>query len=287
MADAVQKGAVVGRLAGPLPTFVGLLYAAQMRISTAQGQGAYRFSCPAESLRAVGVLHQALCSGDLPAVHDASELTPISFLMDYPDRLAKRFMPFGRGKADRGLPELELAVLPLVEGAKPGDLAPASGGWGAMMGCTVLVVVAELGGVALAPKSPEQGDGALARILSEAPPPKPQVVVVYALPDEPLPTAPTKQGEEPTPAVPEVGEGAARAKLGRFLGAALLPRTVAALAQAHIEPSYFFSWVALERGKGGAVRAKRRQIFGAGGVEPEYPFAEFEAFVAHLGRLAG
>ncbi len=282
----MKKGAVVGRLAGPLPTFVGLFYAAQMRISTAQGQPSYRFSCPAESLRAVGALHQALCGGEVPSAHDPEELAHISFLMDYPDRLAKRLLPFGRAKAERGLPELQLGIVPLTEGARGGELAPAEQGWGALMGCEVLVVVAELAAVSPPPMGPEPGDRALARIIAEAPPPKPKVVVVFELPDEPAPAAPSKEGEEPAPVVPRVSEGPARAKLGDSLAASLLPQTQAALFAARVEPSYFFSWVAVERGKGGAVRAKRRQLFDAGGVEPLYPFDEFQALVLHLGHLA-
>lgn len=286
MRAGMEKGAVVGSLEGPLATFVGLLYAAQIRISTAQGQGGYRFSCPPESLRSVGAIHQALCSGQFPVAREAQDLTPIAFMMDYPDSLGKRFLPFGRGKAERTQPELSLGVVPLVEGPKGGDLVPASEGWAALAGCRILVVAAELESVSGTPKSPEPGDAALARLLAEAPSPKPKVVVAYSLPDEPRPTKPSKDGEEPVPAVPPVTEGPARAKLGAALALALLPRTLAAVAEARLEPSYFFSWVALERGKGGALRPKRRQIFEAGGVEPEYPFAEFEALVAHLGRLA-
>ena len=282
----MEKGAVVGRLSGPLPTFLGLLYAAQMRISTAHGQQSYRFSCPAEALRAVGGLHQALCSGEIPSATDPEEVSRVSFLMDYPDRLAKRLLPFGRSKAERGLPELQLGTVPLVEGKGQGELVPAQEGWGALVGCKVLVAIA--GVVAAAPpKGPEPCDPAVARIIAEAPSPKPEVVIVFQFADEPPPPAPAKEGEKPPPFVPPLAEAAARANLGASFASTLLPRTQAALAAARAEPAYFFSWVATDRGPGGALRAKRRRLFDAGGVEPVYPFEEFEGLVAHLGRVAG
>ncbi len=280
----MARGALVGREGPWLGACVGALYAANLRVSTAHSEE-FRFAVPPPSLGVLTRLYGALNAGEVPVDLTPEEWARVEFHMDYPDSMAKRLLPFGKGARERGLPELLLGAVPLVGAGGP--LAPAEVGWTALRESTVIVLQAQVQGLNAGPGPVDEDSGlaavveALARASAGR---KLKVAVLWWLPGRPPPRRDEEKKE--TPAIPPPAEGPARATLHAALMARHLPQTAAALqASGAPHPAPFFGWVETEA-RQGVVRVTRRQLFDVGGVEPEYPFDEFEALIQHLGRLA-
>lgn len=278
------KGAVVGKAGTPFTTFVGVLYAAQMRHSAGEG---YRFSVSAQALGPLGRVYGSLQQGEFPQGLSEDEFARVAFQMDFPNSLSRRILPFGRGKAERDLPELELTVVPLLESGS--RLAPGTAGWAGLVDAALLVIVVEAPSV-----EPSQGaaaaDAGLASLVSSLRAESrgdlsPRAALVWWLPGPP-PASVAKDKTE-TPAIPPPSQPRPRAALGEKLAAARLPATLSALEAAGAKgaPESFFAWVRTEV-KAGVPRVARRHQFEVGGVEPDYPYDELAALIEHLGRLA-
>jgi hypothetical protein len=277
------RAAFVGRQGPAFSAAVGALYAANMRMSTAL-KGAYRFACPPPSMPVLSGLYSSLNAGEIPPDLDPADAARIEFQMDYPDSAAKRFMPFGKAARSRGEPELLLRVVPLVETAT--GIGPGESGWASLVECQLLVLEGQVPSLS-APQGAAVEDKPLAAVVEavrRGPSGKGlKAAVVWWLPREPDPTR--DKDDKPTPAVPPVGEGAARSQLGSGLLSRHLPETGRALAAAGLSgPQHFFLWVRTEK-KDGKLRVARRQLFDVGGVEIEYPYEEMSALIEHLGRL--
>lgn len=296
---------VIGDRGSGLTTFVGLLYAAQLRLGT-EDQDEFRFSADRETIRQLESIYGELVAGRFPEADVDWEAHPLSFLFAF--RTGKFGGLARRGTAERGFDTVrvqvggisveevsELAehdavleestrrllrspvVLPLVDASRL--LPPPEGPRGRALTRYDRLLATTL--------------EVLARFLSaererKARTMQPLFVVTKF---DQCPAATLASVHAPT-GPPSSWPPEARKAVGQRILETYLPVTHLVLLAsktgripAIAAPLWFFSSLQLISSPD-APRIVRRSRLPVGGWEPEYPFNEYRDLIGHLGRLA-
>jgi len=302
----VTSAVIVGARGSGLTTFIGLLYTAQVRFGTEEGD-TFRFHVERETLRQLNAVYGELGAGRFPT-HDVDwEEHSLSFVLSFRASRVRRWRRPGRnGESGAGNARVrvggitteELAelrehdavvgestrllfhspvVLPLVDASRlrledSGSATSGPGGYDAQLAATLEF---------------------LARYLSTEPERKAREMhPLFVLTKFDVCSAATRDrlGTPPGP-VATWSEDARRA-VGQRILERCLPRTGAFLAASAragpvriAPPQWYFSSLRLEEG-GEVPRIARRSRAPVGGWEPEYPYEEYRALIERLGWLA-
>lgn len=297
---------VVGDRGSGLTTFVGLLYAAQLRLGTEE-QDEFRFSADRESIRQLETIYGELVAGRFPEGDVNWESHPLSFVFGF---RTGRFGSLGGGgrNGDRGFDTFrvqvggisaqevsELAdhdavleestrrllrssvVLPLVDASRL--LPPPDGPKGRMLTRydRMLAKTLEVIGRFLAAERSRK-----VRTLHP-------LFVVTKFDQCPPPTL--AEIRAPVGA-PSAWPSGIREAVGKKILETYFPATTLFFARTRLEhaatvapPVWFFSGLQLIPDSNGP-RIARRSRLPEGGWEPEYPFEEYRSLVDHLAQLA-
>jgi hypothetical protein len=297
---------VVGDRGSGLTTFVGLLYAAQLRLGTEE-QDEFRFSADRETIRQLEGIYGELVAGRFPEWDLDWETHPLSFVFGFRRGKLGRFGSHG-SNGDTGFDTVrvqvggipaedlsELAehdvvlddavrhllrspvVLAIVDASRllptPGGAkTPALHGYDRMLAATFTVVGRFLSA---------EHDRKLRSIYP---------IFVVTKFDRCLPETLAEVGaaEGPPAAWPSgMREVVGGRILERYLPATALffLRTKAEHAATVASPLWFYSSLQLVP-DAKAPRILRRSRVPVGGWEPEYPFEEYRVLIEHLARLA-
>jgi hypothetical protein len=302
----VCPAAIVGDRDSGLTTFLGLLYAAQVRYGGAH-EDAFRFHASAESLKAISGVYQSLLSGSFhPEPAGVRALPSLDFLLGYKRGARGLFDSLFRKKAG------EFSVLRFTAlNINAEELAEyVSGGLvddevSRILRATIVVLIIDASKMSADKESPGFRrlvwyDGFVARLceafldyktlargnqIREVAP-----VLVFTKWDR-VDAKALKESELPSEP-PEPGNAKAREGFGRGLLGKFMPKTLEKILKSEVKgiryapPAFFFSELGVERAKDGSLRIKRRSTSSIGGWEPEYPYEEYVAFIEHLGSIA-
>ena len=275
---------------------LGLLYAAQVRMSSAE-DSAFRFHVAPSSMARVGAIFEALRAGDFPSHAPGAPSGPVEFLFERHPTLVASI----RGRLGRGQGSNEAARTVTWTRASFDDLRRhlESGGFptdGArqLEGVDVLLVLVPTPPAPAESRSAKAGaDDALLQMLSQAGRSPRQgstaavrMAFVFTMLDR-LSDARRKElglssdVQGPIPPDRRTGIGL------RLLGEAL-PKTRALLyAQTPAQPPtgapprVFFSWIETDPMPSGRPRLRPAP---GGGWEPAYPFSEYAALIGACGE---
>ncbi len=297
---------VVGDRGSGLTTFVGLLYAAQLRLGTEEGDK-FRFSADRETIRQLEGIYGELVAGRFPEWDADWDTHPLSFVFAFRTGTFPRLtgaavhhsggfasfrLQFG-GISAESVAELaqhdailELStrrlfespvVLPLIDASRLRPIDPATNS--RPLDVSDRRLAATL--------------GLLSRYLSLGRQRKPQdlyPLFVVTKFDQCPPGTLARLLVPPSP--PASWQSGIREAVGSRILSAYFPHTLRLLESAKgmrgsriAPPQWFFSGLQLVPGSAG-VRIARRSRIPVGGWEPEYPFEEYRTLIHQLGVLA-
>ncbi|HLF06831.1 MAG TPA: hypothetical protein VI893_06655 [Thermoplasmata archaeon] len=298
--------AIVGDRDSGLTTFLGLLYAAQVRYGGAH-EDAFRFHCSAESLKAISGVYQSLLGGSFhPKPPGGEGLPSLDFLFGY-RRGARGVFDGLFGKKSGEFSVLRFTVL----NTNAEELAEYIAGGlvddeiSRILRSTIVVFIVDASKFSVDKESAGFRrliwyDGFVARLcdaflqyktlaranqVSEVAP-----VFVFTKWDRVKPALLKEAG---LPAeLPKIEDDQGRAGFGRALLAKFLPKTLLKIEKQEIKGvrftarAHFFSRLGVEKKEDGSVKIKRQMSSGIGGWEPEYSYEEYVAFIEHMRGIA-
>ncbi|HXW67276.1 MAG TPA: hypothetical protein VEL82_05330 [Thermoplasmata archaeon] len=297
---------VVGDAGTGLTTFVGLLYAAQVRLGTEE-EDEFRFSADRESIRGLEAIYGDLVAGRFPERDLDWDEHPLSFVFGLRNGWLRGLRPrAGRGEGGFETVRLEVGGISapeLAELARHDAILAES--TRRLLRSQVLLFLVDASrldrGVDGDPPAPlarydrllAGALGVLARFAAAAARRRDRrlypIFVVTKL--DRLPGDARRRLGLPDAGPPRL-DGSERPRVGRDLLAAFLPQTARALADLRQNgglrlepPRWFFSALRIVNGPAGRPIARRSRV-PVGGWEPEYPFEEYRALLSELGRLA-
>ncbi|MCI4360248.1 MAG: hypothetical protein L3J91_00935 [Thermoplasmata archaeon] len=296
---------VLGEPGSGLTTFVGLLYAAQVRLGIDDADE-FRFSADRESIRWIGEIYSSLTDGRFPDAGADGEQPPLSFVLGF--RRGRL-----RGLARRAVSEDgEFDTVRLqVGGLLAADIAELERHDAVLDAGTRRllrspVVVPLIDATRLAGSGSETDDRPMARydrvlagtltvlgkFLAAEPDRRARrmyPVLVVTKFDRISAAALRRLGAPSGP--PDGWTTPERHEVGNRLLTDDLPATRKVLCErgsmaARVDPpSWYFSRLTTEE-RGGETRIARRPRPPLGGWEPDYPFEEYRSFLLRLGELA-
>ncbi len=298
---------VVGDRGFGLTTFVGLLYAAQLRLGTEEGDE-FRFSADRETIRQLEGIYGELVAGRFPEWDADWDTHPLSFVFGF---RSGRFPRLGGPgiRHDGGFDSFRVQV----GGISVESVAELAEHDAILENSTRRlfqspVVLPLVDASRLLPSRPEaerhpleRYDRMLAatldllgRFVSTSPDRKlrtlyPMFVVTKF---DQCPPETLEQFRIP-PGIPASWPSGTREAVGESLLTSYLPETLRLLQKAKGRgghkialPRWFYSSLQLVPGPEGRVRIARRSRIPAGGWEPEYPFEEYRLLIHQLATLA-
>jgi hypothetical protein len=293
--------AIVGERNSGKTTFLGLLYAAQVKFGSDRADD-FRFHAAFESLDEISGVFQRLMSGAFPDSATKEGVREVTF------RLAPRkprLGIFARRRSEDGASDDSRSFRLVLLKSFEDDLSrPAGGSIGhttlseALVSDAVVVTVdATRLAVSDEDAPAEPYDRAVESLLSLIQHSRAHAtdivlhpIFVFTKFDRVDPKALHVTHLEAEP--PEVGKRGARAAYGKALVNRNMPKTIATI-EARRErglrfgtPTYFFSWVRTDPTTAGQGEKIRIRHSGAVGWEPDFSSDEYLAFLACLGELA-
>lgn len=295
---------VVGSRGAGLTTFIGLLYTAQVRFGTEEGD-TFRFHTDRETLRQLDAFYGDLGAGRFPTRDVNWDEHPLSFVLSFRTGRFRLFARHGRkGGADPasvrvgGISTEELAELSEHD-AILGELTRQ------LLHSQVVIPLLDASRLHREPAGggsspPSVHDAQLAatldllgRYLSTEPSPKARTMYplfVLTKFDQCPGTTRAQLGAPPGP--PVTWPVDTRRAVGEHILERYLPTTQTFLASSGcgaplliMPPEWYFSSLRLEEGRE-VPRIARRSLAPVGGWEPEYPYEEYRALIERLGGLA-
>ena len=304
--DAVGSALVLGDVGSGLTTFVGLLYAAQLRLGTEE-RDEFRFSADRETIRALEGIYGELVAGRFPEGDVDWDAHPLSFVFGrrhgWLGGIGARARSSGEGFDAVDLEVGGISAREIAELADHNAILDESARR-LLRSPVVLPLVdasrLDLDSQGTAPallvhydRSLARALSVLARFLGTAPRRSARrmaplfIVTKFDL----LPAGSRSTLGLPTAGIPPPDAGG-RERIGQAILGRFLPETSRALATAADHgrlrvdpPRWFYSALATSPGPSGPRIARRSRV-PVGGWEPEYPFEEYRALVGELGRLA-
>jgi len=296
---------VLGDRGSGLTTFVGLLYAAQLRLGT-EDQDEFRFSADRETIRQLESIYGELVAGRFPEWDADWETHPLSFLFAF---RSGKFGPvnFG-GNGDRGFDTVRVRVggISVEEVAELAEHdAVLEESTRHLLRSPVVLPLLDASRLRPPPEGPK--DPVLARydrrlattlevvdryLLAERDRKARTMHPLFVVTKFDLCPAATLAAVHAPSGPPSAWPPKARETVGRKILDLFFPVTTLVLLAMEARrsstvaaPSWFYSGLRLTSGPDGP-RVARRSRLPAGGWEPEYPFEEYRDLIELLARLA-
>lgn len=296
---------IVGDRNSGKTTFLGLLYAAQVKFGSDKADG-FRFHAAFESLDEISGVFQRLMSGSFPDAATKEGVREIAF------RLSSRRAALGilsrrrsRGSSPDPSASFQLILLKSFED----ELARSRNG-GSVDHVTLsdaltsdaIVIMVDATSLAGAEEEGELAplgkyDGAVEALLMAIKRSRDQAegkmlypIFVFSKFDRVDPEVLRRANLDAEP--PDVGKKGPHAEYAEKLVARSMPKTMAAIRSGgrrglqFAAPSYFFSWVRTDQPVPGRAERIRLRRSGVVGWEPDYPSNEYLAFLECLGGIA-
>ncbi|MCI4367415.1 MAG: hypothetical protein L3K08_06655 [Thermoplasmata archaeon] len=296
------RAAVLGEPGGGTTTFLGLLYAAQLRAGTERGDR-FRFFSPPECLAYLTGVYERMMGGEFPGPSTDDEVARVRIELAYRrspgilDRIRRTPEFDTAGRVEMVMGRSTFATLAAALESKTQTVPLASG----VVQCTVPILIVP------AVPQPDDGrpeaspmpskDAAIVRILGSLRRPafpenrsaahRIHPVLIFSKLDLLLPTALRNFGLT-RPLTEEIVDPD-RSRLGESLTKALLPKTWALTRSAPDAigpPAVFFSFVGNAPSSSGGPGRIRLRTTPDHLQEPEYPATEYRALLERLGALA-
>ena len=286
-------------------TFLGLLYAAQVKFGSDKADG-FRFHAAFESLDEISGVFQRLMSGSFPDAATKEGVREIAFRLSYRRTglgiLSRRRL---RGSSPDASAPFQLILLKSFEAdmarsrdegsVAHGTLSSAltSDAIVIMVDATSLAVADEEGELAPLGKYDEAVEAllmAIKRSRDQAEGKLLYPIFVFSKFDRVDPEVLRRANLNAAP--PDVSKKGPHAEYAKRLVDRSMPKTVAIIQSGgrrglrFATPSYFFSWVRSDEPVPGRDQRIRLRRSGAIGWEPDYPSDEYLAFLECLGRIA-
>ena len=301
----MPRVAIVGERDSGKTTFLGLLYAAQVKFGSERADD-FRFHASFESLDEISGVFQRIMSGAFPDSATKEGVREVTF------RLGKRKPKFGIFSPRRGRSDLEgseLFQLLLLRSFE--DEAERSLETGSSIGHVTLnealvsdAIVITVDATKLAasvgdepPAALAKTDAAVEALLSALQRARArgagsslQPIFVFTKFDRVDPRSLRLLDLEPSP--PDVGKRGPHTAYGKAIADRNLPKTIAAIEARRDrglqfgKPAYFFSWVRTDDSGAGRSGKIRLRHSGAVGWEPDFSSDEYLAFLACLADVA-
>ena len=287
--------AIVGEPGSGRTTFLGLLYATQVRFGSDQADS-LRFHATIESLEMITLVYQDLMSGTFPDPVTKQAVGDLRFQLGY-----HRGRP-GKGLSPEDFRTIHFTLIGTADGGSPqkqGSASGSNGGWRGSVGRDVVVIVVDSAKLAAKGEPPETSrlstfDGALASLVAGMERPSDRgarvfPVVILSKFDRVRPEALRAAGLSAAP--PEPHDARRRTAYGEALLVPNLPRTLAILRSREADrsgfapPAYVFSWVRTTTAPGQPDRIRLRRTDVAG-WEPDYSSGECLAFLGYLADIS-
>lgn len=301
----MPRVAIVGERNSGKTTFLGLLYAAQVKFGTEKADD-FRFHASFESLDEISGVFQRLMSGAFPDSATKEGVREVTF------RLGRRRPKFGilsrrtRGSASDDSELFRLILLKSFEDEVDRSLEPGSSIGHVTLNealiSDAIVIMVDATKLAVAdddaqPRPMAKSDTAVEALLmalqrSRAHGATTSVQPIFVLTkfDRVDPKSLHLLDLEAAP--PDVGKRGPHTAYGRALVDRNMPKTIAAITARRdrglqfAKPAYFFSWVRSEHPPSGQGEKIRLRHSGAVGWEPDFSSEEYLAFLACLGDIA-
>jgi len=294
--------AIVGDRASGKTTFLGLLYAAQVK-SGSDRTDDFRFHVAFESLEEITAVFQRLMSGSFPDAATKEGIHEVRFNLGF--RKPKLgILPFPRSRAWAPgafatirfilLRTFNQEISQLLKGSSVGN----GGTLRDILDCDVAVILADSSRLATKSEGAELGpmheyDGAVESLLTaiqrwREPGGRPIVYPIFVLSKFDCVRPEVLRAANVETAPPRVGKRGPRATYAEKLLAHNLPKTFAKLRGwgrrklKFSPPAYFFPWVRTEPVALGQSERIRLRRVRAAGWEPDYSFDEYIGFVECL-----
>lgn len=293
--------ALVGDRGSGKTTFLGLLYAAQVK-SGSDRKDDFRFHATYESLDQIALVFQGLMAGSFPDSATKEGIHEIGFQLGYRKPKAGIFPRFRAREWDPS--DFATLRFKIVRVFDPEMARLLSGGTAIdgksrdLLDADVLVVFVDSTKLAAKGEEPLTAyDGAVDSVLTAVQRwrdrgGRPTVYPIFALSkfDCVRPEAVRSANLEATP--PPAGKRGPRANYADALLKRSLPRTLARVKAPHRKgmqfaaPTYLFPWVRTEPAAAGKAERIRLRRMEGGGWEPDYSRGEYLAFLDCLRDIA-
>lgn len=294
---------IVGDAESGKTTFLGLLYATQVRSGSDQTDS-FRFHASPESLEAIALVFQQLMSGNFPVTKQG--ITEMSFQLGS-RRTGLRTLPLlrGRGWAPRDSSTLRFTVLRgqveefsrLLMGSSVVDKT-----WNAIYDSDAVIILVDSTKLAVKSERPEPGpmskyDGGVESLLTMiqqlgGPRGRSRLHPIFIFTKFDRVRPEVLRASDVGAAPPQVGEIRPRAAYAERLLDHNLPRTLARVKARQggelrfASPAYFFSWVRTEETTPGQPERIRLRHSDGAGWEPDYSNHEYLSFMGYLRDIA-
>ena len=313
--------AILGERACGKTTFLGLLYAAQVKYGTRVAD-TFRFHAPLQSLRLMSQVYEGMKDARFPGATLKDEMTHIEFMFGYRKSLTGRLPavlrnrnwvnPFAKlmfaaydvsGEDVQEFIDSGVAASPIIQ---------------QLLKSHVVVILADCSRMTTAVDSPPfrqmlHYDSEVATLLVSLQTYKKQEMdrmatqglsgsnsVIYpaivlskfdSLRDDVLAKLGLHRG------IPEGGETRRRREYAEALLRVFMPQTLSQIRGGKVagvnfdHTAYFFSWVRTEASEGGmqpvgAPRIVRKGFSAEGGAEPDFSYDDYVAFIEHFRSIA-
>ena len=296
---------IVGDRNSGKTTFLGLLYAAQVKFGSDKADG-FRFHAAFESLDEISGVFQRLMSGSFPDAATKEGIREIAFRLSYPKtRLGVLSRRRSRGASPDPSASFQLILLRSFEDEVARWRSGGSVAHGTLSGALTsdaIVIMVDATSLAVADEEGElvalgKYDEAVEALLLATKRSRDQAegkllypIFVFTKFDRVDPKVLRRVKLEADP--PEVNKKGSHADYAKRLVDRSMPKTMAAIRSGgrrglqFSTPSYFFSWVRTDAPVPGRAERIRLRRSGAVGWEPDYPSDEYLAFLECLGEIA-
>ena len=313
--------AILGDRASGKTTFLGLLYAAQVKYGTQTGD-TFRFHAPPASLKFMGSIYEGMASGQFPSATLKDEITEVGFLFGYRRTVlgklpswvpqSKWLNPFSvlhfmaydvSGEDVQEFIESGVASSPIIQ---------------QLLKSMVVVILVDCSKMTLQHDSPQykqmlRYDTEVAKLAVNFQTYKVQefqrlkaqgmadgLPLIYPaivltkydqISDEVLAKLGLHRG------IPSTDKEKARRDYAEAILRVFLPQTLAQLRGGKVagvsfdQSAYFFSWIKTQTAEGGMAPVGRSQIVvkdasAQGAAEPDYSYDEYVGFIEHFRDIA-
>ncbi len=296
---------IVGDRNSGKTTFLGLLYAAQVKFGSDKADG-FRFHAAFESLDEISGVFQRLMSGSFPDAATKEGIREITF------RLSSRKTGLGilsrrrsRGSSPDTSASFQLILMKSFEDDMVHWRDGGSVAHGTLSGALTsdaMVIMVDATSLAVADEEGELAplgkyDGAVESLLTAIQRSRDQAegkllhpIFVFSKFDRVDPEVLRRANLEAAP--PEASKKGPHAAYAKRLVDGSMPKTIAAIRSGgrrglkFATPSYFFSWVRTDEPAPGRAEKIRLRRSGPVGWEPDYPSDEYLAFLECLSNIA-
>ena len=316
-----MPAAILGDRACGKTTFLGLLYAAQVKYGT-RVQDTFRFHAPLQSLKLMSAVYEGMKDGRFPGATLKDEMTEISFVFGYRKAIQGRLPavlkeknwmnPFARlkfaaydvsGEDVQEFIESGVAASPIIQQLLKAhivvvivDCSKMSTEIDSQQFKQMLKYDSEVASLLVSLQTYKRQEWSRMRsqgVLDGAPVIYPAIVLSKfdMISDDVLVKLGLHRG------VPQMNEKRKRKEYAEALLRVFLPQTLSQIRGGKVadvsfdQAAYFFSWLRTETYEGGMApvgppRIVRKGFTADGGADPDFSYDDYVAFVEHFRDIA-